>query len=425
MRPHKVIFIIMIALMIVPINTIHADDPYEPDFPRPPGALDVYKFNYYWEFKDEYRVDFENPPVQWDTLRMRYETFWGVEYITDYDYSTNMMWLTCNGYYWIIFLNNGEVVAQSDMMKTTLILNPACQSYPEEGGNKDFDARYNSDGNGGYNLDWDDLPGAAGYDVYVDGQHAGSTSGNDFNMDGPGAVSIVARDEQGNAIGQTDLHVPSMGGGNGGGNGGGGGCSACDMIQDALACPHWGDYMGSITDAVRDAWPTPAEWHNISNIFANNFINAFDNYLGDMPTAPSTNDIYNQINEPLPDIDTSWPDADNLIPDMPSEYDQPWDFDITSGDQIQVIDESEPIDIDEPLHDMDYDDPGIMVIPGDPSNNTGGIKIPDSIELPMPEPSPSYDDPIPPGNDPPVPNYPGGPGPMPNYPGGVGPVPNW
>lgn len=420
----KVVLMVLMVVMIVPINVFADDPPFEPDDTIPPGVIELDYRARYWPNRDEYRVDYVIPPSNtWVTFRAEYYTFWGVHYQIDYTYATGIMYLTCNGYYWLKFLDaNDDVVAQTRMITTTLIDNPACQSYPEEQqGKSDFESWYDDDPGGGYNLGWDNVPDASGYDIYVDGEKIGSTDTPGFHIDEPGGVSIVAKDSQGNTIGTSDLQVPNLSGGSGGGSG----CNTCDKIRDALDCPHWGEYMGSLTDAVKAAWPTNAEWQNIANIFSNSMINAFDDYLGDMPTAPSTNDIYNQINEPLPDIDTSWPDAENLVPEMPAEYDDPWDFDITSGEQIQVIDESQPITIDEPLHNIDYDDPGEMVFPNDPRNSTGGIKIPDSINLPMPEPSPGFDDPIPPGNDPPMPSDPGGPGPIPpSYPG-VGPVPNW
>src|SRR5690606_17904408 len=176
------------------------------------------------------------------------------------------------------------------------------------------------------------------------------------------------------------------GGGGDDGGGSGGSCDACKWLTDALACPAWDEYMGELTDAIRDALPPPTNWDEV----ASTFVDHFSDYFGGVPVPPTKEQINSNITPPQPTLDTSVPDAE-LIPQVPSDFnDGPLDTDITTGEQIEIVDESEAFDIYEPDAFIDSDPHGVMVFPNDPRNHSGGIKEPDTIDTgyPMPTPQP-------------------------------------
>lgn len=196
----------------------------------------------------------------------------------------------------------------------------------------------------------------------------------------------------------------SNGGGDGtGGNGSGSGCDACESIRKQLECPYWNDYMGEWADMVRSTIPPPPDWNEVADTFRDSIVPALIDDLadlyGDVPEPPTVEEILNEFPDSDPDINH---DIDSVEPFDFNEL----DFDISNFEEIEIEDESQPFQLFEPLHNLDYDDPNVPVIPGDSRNNTGGIKMPDQVDSNIPVPSAGV------GPDPvgevPLPNYQGG-----------------
>lgn len=286
---------------------------------------------------------------------------------------------------------------------------------------------------------WDENtePDLAGYKVYCNGvlMNQDLITGTSFVISDlsyddllPGqtgwTVEIIAVDEAGNESIQSEpVHFtldgvddPGNGNGDDPGNGNGDdpddgsgcddcepepdGCDVCDKLIDLLECPGWDDYMSDLTDAIRDALPPPPNWDRV----AETFVDHFADYFGSVPSPPSESDLAH-IKPPLPQVDTSIPEAENLVPMVPDDYNETWDFDITDGEVIPVVDESEPFEIYDPDEFIDADPPGTFVYPGDERNDSRGIKSPDTVDTgnAAPQPTESGDDPPPPSPAPSIP----------------------
>lgn len=362
----------------------------------------------YQPWKDQYRMDFTITQNDWETMRLYFENVTG-PYQVDIpksQFSNTIWYLTCNGTYQLQFLRSGSVVYWSDTIATGGIMNPSCESYMDGGSRNDLGATKQ-----GNKIRWNDIPGATSYEVWLNGNLIGTVPATggpyEYELPGPGAATVVARNGNQN-IGHSD--IPESGGAQ---------CDICQKLRDALACPEWGTYMGELTGAIRNALPTLPEWRSI----ADQFVNAFSEYLGPVPNPPTVEEIEQRITPQLPTVDTNVPGS-NLAPVIPQEYSQPIQFDIRTGPEITIIDESEPIQISEPNRYIESDDPGVMVLPGDARNSSGGIKQPDTIQTPYPTPIPTkqndYD--IPPAEMP-IPSVSGGTMPVPEITTGDMPIP--
>lgn len=372
----------------------------------------------YQEYRDEYRVDFTYPTGT-ATLKLLFTSSSSVEYERTYPISGNLIYLTCNGTYDMEFFDAGNTLIGSFYgIVTTQLINPACNSYTDQTGKRDFNVTYQDNGNGTYNLDWPMVAGANGYKVYYNGSYLGFAYTPGMQIPGNGQVTIQAVNNNDDVLGTTDLFVPTYdhtqigtpGTGDDGGGSTPGGCDACQRLAEQLACPEWDAYMGEWSKMIRDSLPPPPDWNAISQIFATSMINALNNYLGDVPAAPTTGQIAAKL-PAQPVIDSSFPEAGNLVPSVSNNFNQPFDFDITTGPQIQIVDESSPFEINDPLQDLDSSGVGVPVLPGDPANHSGGIKYPESIEvetpLPVPKTNPSSGGELPiPGETTPAPNNP-------------------
>lgn len=251
------------------------------------------------------------------------------------------------------------------------------------------------------------------YTLYKDGEILNTVSkqsiinnANTIDLDvyPDGSYSVVGHngqsDDYDNVQGYFDFTIGGNDGWLNGDNGGGGdsggntSCDACKWLTDALACPSWNDYMGDLTNAIRDALPEPPNWDDI----ASTFVDHFADYFGDVPTIPSKAAIDNNITPTEPTLDLSVPES-SMIPQVPDNFNNgPLDTDITTGEVINIVDESEPIEIFEPDAFIASDDEGVMVYPGDQRNSSNGIKEPDTIDtgysIPTPQPVPTSDIPI-------------------------------
>lgn len=392
------------------------------------SPADVQSLTHYVPWKDEYRTDIGRPPAgQWDTLVMYFETSNGTPYTLDYPAASaaQIFYLTCNGTYQFQYKTggvNGTDVFWTGTIPTTAIQQPTCQSYGDGGARNDYNADY-EETDGGYRVNWNGN-GADQYEVWKDGQLVDTVSGSgphQYDMSGPGTVTIVGRDSSGGYQGHSDLQVPTWDGTDGPSTGGG--CDACKQLRDALACPEWDAYMGELTDAIKAALPPPPDWPSIADIF----VDKFAEYFGEVPAPPTVQEIENEVTPELPPIDTAVPEAD-IDFDVPDDFNQPIPFDITDGPEIPVEDGSQPFVIPEPDSQIDADEPGKFVMPGDPQNHSGGIKMPDTIDTGYNSPVPTKqngDDEIPPSDMPmPSGSVPNDPLPMPTESSGVIPIPN-
>lgn len=350
---------------------------------------------YYAPWRNEYRVDHGGMAAHtFYAFRVRFTGNDSTVYEKDFSSYTGIFYLTCNGVYQLQWIDENEnVLAETSSITTTQIINPPCDSYPEQQGVNDLNADYTDLGGGNYGLHWDDLPGATSYEIWKDGELVGTTTDPNYQIDSPGSVTIVAKDENGNPIGSSDLQVPTYDGDSWGENPPGNGCSTCDKLKDLLSCPGWSDYMGEWEDMLSRVIPPPPDWEHVANIF----VNAFDDFFGDMPTAPTIQEIQQHIETPLPNLDIST-GAEDLLPTLPQEFNNPINFDLSDAPVIEIIDDSQPFIISDPLDGYDTSPPGVGVIPGDPNNSSGDIiapQTPEGLEH-MPKPSGSGSSPIPP-----------------------------
>lgn len=381
-------FLKKIALIMLLILSLSDATAYAADYT--PGLIAT-RTNYL-KWKDEYRVDYSKPGPSYNVkyFRVKFVADSGLIYETDYDFWTGIMFLTCNGVYQFQYLDaDFNVRLESRPITTTKIKNPPCLSYPDGGQKNDLDATYTENADGTFTLHWNRLPGAVKYEIYLNGDLVGTVtdSGDSFDLPHSGAVNIVAKDDNDDYLGHSDLQVPEFDGSPGWGNNNT--CNICDIISDVLECPGWDDYMGAWRDMIADLIPPPPDWDEVASKISNAMIDALDDWMGDMPETPSRQDLFDRIDTDLPNVDTSIEDVADLVPDMPSDYDDPFEFDITDGEQIEIVDDSEPFDIFDPLHDYDHDQPGDMVFPNDPRNHSDGIKEPDRITTDAPEPTPT------------------------------------
>lgn len=362
---------------------------------------------YYVPYLDQYRLDYS-----YNTADTHFDLVFngsgGTTYTANYAFPpTGIHYLTCNGTYNMIFYDStGAVVHSAGPMVTTAIIAPTCDSYPTGvSGKNDLNARQS-----GSSINWDGVPAASKYEVWKDGSKVSETTGTSYEPTADGGYSIVAKDSSGNIVGQSDLIYKE-------------GCSTCEKLREMLQCPEWSTYMGDITQAIKNALPPPPDWEHIADLIGKATIDHLKDYFGPVPDAPTQAEIDSKLDKSLPTVDSSSPAADSLIPAVPSGYEQPKDFDITTGPQIEIKDESVPFQIFDPLNNIIHDDPGVPVIPGDARNNTGGIQTPAVTSYPIATPQPMPSDL--PNNPVPIPNSSPGSGPTPNMTPGTGPVPVW
>lgn len=340
---------------------------------------------YYVPFLDQYRLDYTPPSAS--RYQLQFTAANGSIYEKNYMFApTGIHYLTCNGNYRMYFYDSsGKIVAQTEEMITSLIQSPSCNSYADrqDAGKDDLGTSIN-----GENVSWNPLPNATKYEVYKDGQKIGETSGTIYNVPGGGSISVVARNGTGQIVGRSDLNVSAGSGGNPSDPPPDGTCGdVCQNLKKVLTCPDWPQYMGSLTQAIKDALPPPPDWQHISEIFAQSYINALNNYLGEVPEPPTVQQITDQLPQ-VPSIDSSFPEAENLKPQVSQDFNQPFNFDITSGPQIEVVDNSRPFDIVDPLQGMETSGAFVPVMPGDPQNHAGGIKLPETVQVGDPQPTP-------------------------------------
>jgi hypothetical protein len=343
--------------------------------------------------RDIYRMSYSGYPTSADSSRLNFWSSDDTYYSLD---STNtpsgVYYLTCNGRYILEVFSggvNGTKVAETGIKVTTKIQNPTCQSFSDQQnrvddlGVNDNNGQLNQDGK--IPLTWNPVPGATKYEIYKDGELIGETPGTSWEVDGPGGLTIVAKDANDEIVGESDYDPPDPFPTNGGGEGGG--CDGCQFLKDMLACPDWDQYMGELTGAIEAALPPPPDWDSIADKIGNSVISKLDAYMGDVPEAPSKQEIRDDTQTGLPPVDTSVPEAENLTPQLPPEFNQPQEFDLDDAPVIEVADESQPFIIEDPIESINSSGENVPVYPGDPVNHADGIAAPEVNEgsVPIPE----------------------------------------
>ena len=353
--------------------------------------------------RDEYQLMYALDDLPAGTYQVR-ANFWSttdVYYSTVFDNPTKVAYLTCNGTYIFEMLDSsGNTIGETRQINTTKIANPPCQSYENAGLKNDINAagNVNSD-KSAVDISWNQVSGADKYQFYFNGELMGdvtegvSFAGYPTNGKYNGLYTIAAVDSDGNVLSSGDFIVNEpghgeLGDGDGsGGNGDGGSngsCDACKWLTDMLACPAWQDYMGELTQAIKNALPPPTDWEEVADIFVDNFAE----YFGDVPAPPTKTEIESEVLPSMPSIDTNVPES-SMTPTVPDDFNNgPLDTDITSGEQIEIIDESEAFEIYEPDEYINADPVGTMVYPNDDRNSSDGIDNPMEHDFGYNEPTP-------------------------------------
>lgn len=347
---------------------------------------------YYFEPRDAYRYDY-NPPSGVAYYQLHFDSPSGEHYYRQFDQApTGVHYLTCNGTYVMRFFNaSGQVIAKSETMTTGQIQAPTCNSQPDNAaGYNDITATINLGGSI-CTVIFNDIA-ADFYEIYRNGQYIIGVQGllpPDYYSQVveqipcvDGSYTLIAI-KNGSIVGQKDFqqHFNSDPGGGdpGGGDPGGGSCGVCEKLAEMLQCPGWDVLMGDLTDAIRDALPPPPDWDLIADKIGAATIRHLADYLGDVPTAPTYTQIKNETTQTLPTVDNSVPASNQLTPAVPADFNTPKPFDISSGPQIAIVDESAPFVLTDPLSNLQIDAPGVPVYPGDSRNSSGGIKTPDNV----------------------------------------------
>lgn len=359
--------------------------------------------DYYMSWRNEYRLDYWAYPSSVRGVHVRFENAAGEVWTKEYGAEglTGIYYLTCNGTYDYYFLDvSGHTVASITGIVTSAIVNGSCNSYPDGTIIDGLNVTATPNGDGTFKLDWNDI-GASGYEIWKDGQLIDTVPTPPINVE-PGSYIIRGVDPGGNTIAESDITIRPEDET---------GCGVCQNLSDLLDCPDWDRYMGELTGAIRAALPPPPDWEHIADLIGAAVIRHLQSYFGPVPDPPSQQEIDQATETPLPSVDISIPEAENLIPDVPG-FDQPFHWDMETAPEIEIMDESKPFEIFDPLHNIDHDEPGVMVFPGDPRNHNGGIPNPETI--PGAEPTPTLPD---------IPEIPNDPTPIPSDPGGIIPIP--
>lgn len=415
----------MQLIIFIPTEKVAAETTvpmWQPTFPTQPYQLIFLRVH------DEYQVRYAISGLPTGTHTVK-ANFWSDQnryYSVIFNNPTGIAYLTCNGTYILEMLDvSGNKLQETAKIVTHKIENPSCDSYEKGSLKNPLNAWYDAATN---TIEWDEHPQAFKYHIYKDGESIAtltSFGSTRFEGRGDGIYTIEAVGTGGQSLSLSDVIVGSggntgindgnsegeSGGDDGGNDGGESGCDACTWLTDALACPAWDEYMGELTNAIRDALPPPTDWNSVASIF----VDQFADYFGSVPNVPTKQSIEQQIQPQQPPLNTSVPDAD-ITPIVPSDFNNGvLDTSITGGEVIEIKQESQAFEIYEPDEFNEHDDPGVMVFPNDPRNSSNGIKTPDQVETGYQQPTPQ---PVQMGDVPPSDI------PLPNETNGITPTPN-
>lgn len=356
----KKVFFVVLILLLLPAQAF--------------AATVIPSNTYYVSFLDQYRMDYQK--ISAASYQLYFVSPSSEVFTGNYNFApTGIHYLTCNGKYKLNFFDaSGGLIASTAETVTTAIVSPTCTSYADGiNGADDLNAKATKTGDK-YQLNWGSLPNAAAYQIWKDGNQVATTTDTKYETE-KGSISVVAVDSSGNVLGRSDLNVPK------------GNSDCCQWLSELLECPDWDKFMGELTQAIKNALPPPPDWDVIADKIGAATVQHLQNYFGPVPEAPTQTEIDSKLNTALPEVNAASPEAASLVPTVPAGYETPKPFDITSGPQIEIVDESVPFQIFDPLHNLQYDLPGVPVIPGDPRNNTGGITKPGTIVTDSPKPT--------------------------------------
>lgn len=332
-----------------------------------PGRI-VNSSYYYVPWLDQYRLDYD--PIEAARYRLDFIGSSGVPYAAEYNHPpTGTHYLTCNGAYVMKFLDaSGNIIGQTEQIQTSQMVSPICDSYADGvTGKDDLNARYMPNGDGTYKIEWNQIPSAIKYEVWKDGMFVGETDGNSLDVNGPGSISVVAKDPAGGHTGQSDLYI-SPGGTSPGG------CGSCDKLAELLSCPAWYDYMGQWRSLLEDVIPPPPNWHQVAGIMRDTIVPAMgDELVRRSPEiAKIIADEFQSREKPVAppkEFPSFRPDLPQLQ-DLPGKIEEDLMQDIPSFQPD--FSESKPFAIPDPM-DLTYD------------NKDSGYQYPDKPDLSAPE----------------------------------------
>lgn len=343
--------------------------------------------HYYFAPRDAYKYDYTAPDGA-----TRYELHFldssgNTLYKRDYEQPpSGVHYLTCNGTYEMRFYGaGGQLIGKSNHMETTDIVSPSCSSFAGTGAGFNDMPTTAVKGCEDSSISWQPLEDADKYEIYRNGDKIGETTGTTYTIPSDGAAyTIVAKDNTNEVIGQTDIPSGSMSNG-------------CQLLMEMLNCPGWDQYMGDLTGAIKAAMPEPPNWDLIADKIGTATVEHLADYMGEVPAVPTVGEIEDNTDVPLPPINTSAPDAEGLVPSLPPDFNSPIPFDLSDAPEIEIVDESEPFVIGDPLDAFEHDEPNVPVIPGDPGNHSDGIDAPAAPPTAGINPAPEVEIPVPSG----------------------------
>lgn len=326
-------------------------------------------------------------------------------------------------------------------------------------------------GSGWVQMRWDEVSGAYGYNLYIDGVKYNNTPITTTNTIISGLtdwveywVTVTAVDAAGNesppsppTLAVSGITDTGGGDGNGDGNGDGGtgnnppACTVCDQIAQLLECPDWEAYMAEWTDAIRAAIPPPPNWHQVAGIMRDTIVPAMGQELvqrmpelsriladelqrrekpvGDLPELPTFNPSTPEMTDLTAPIDSDFTtDVPDFTPDYsgsrPFTIPDPADWSPDDTDIGYTMPTNQDLTAPEynPINDTGYIEPDIgykpIIVPEvtapEYTIGTGSEQPMPDYDYPAADPAPDYT--IGNGNDPiPAPIYTLPDDPMPDY----------
>jgi hypothetical protein len=166
----------------------------------------------YQSFRDEYRLDWQKPPSSTKSFIVKFTSDNGTVYEKKFDYveGKDTLYLSCNGNYDIRFLDSkGNPVSKIEGIKTSNIVNPKCDSYPERD-RDDLNIKKTENPDNTVTLNWDTPIGTDHFKLYKDGQSIGTTVSPTLTTGEDGAYTVQAVDSMGNVLGESDIFLHNV-----------------------------------------------------------------------------------------------------------------------------------------------------------------------------------------------------------------------
>lgn len=179
------------------------------------GVEVPHKF-FYQDYTDYYRLDYSGEPSSTATLKLVYTSPTGVVHEKTWpkEETGGTFYLTGKGTYKLLFQDaSGQTVGYIQDLDTTGIQVPVNNSFPNPFPKNDLNASMTGNACGQdqstpNEVTWDAKEGASSYDVFKDGQKIDSTTDTKYTLPDSGSYSVVAKDSNGNVLGESDINTP-------------------------------------------------------------------------------------------------------------------------------------------------------------------------------------------------------------------------